>query len=577
MSDAGRLRAYGRPARVGPDTGSLGPGLQRATSTDTGSASIGSASTGSAPTGSASTGPNAAVEYDLLPYPSMPFPETQPAHLAALATLFGMTAPDVDRARVLELGCASGGNIIPLAARLPQAHFVGFDLSRRHIDDGRKRIAALGLANITLEQADLTSLDLGGQEFDYIVCNGVLSWVPPATREAILRLCRQALSPNGVATVSYNAFPGWHLRMVIRDLCLHYAGTEGSPRQRVARARAALEQIAANADTAEPYGLLLRAEARRLRGVPASYILGEFLAPDNAPCTVTDFAAQAGDNGLDYLCELDICAGVPQALVPAMRQRLMEPAGADRMALEQHVDFLTGRLLRRSVLVRRPSTSSPPRALAPLRLDMLHISSPIRLDPTEGAGGASVFRDPRGRPITVPDARISRALARLGQAFPASLTLHELSTDQENAAGADDISARLREVVLALVLAGRASVSTHALRVGAAAGTRPAACRVARMEAQAGQPWITSLRHAGVPVNPVIRAMLPHLDGTRDRAMLRDLLSAALRDGAVKVPELTNGQPPSQDRIDLVAAEYVELGLAYLAQHGLLESTQSRS
>jgi len=556
MSDAGRLRAYGRPARVGPDTGKPGPELER--------------------TMPAATGPAAAVEYDLLPYPSMPFAETQPAHLAALASLFGMTAPDAERARVLELGCASGGNIIPLAARLPQAHFVGFDLSRRHIDDGRKRIAALGLANITLEQADLTTLDLGGQEFDYIICNGVFSWVPPATREAILRLCRQTLSPNGVATVSYNAFPGWHLRMVIRDLCLQYAGTEGSPRQRVARARAALEQIAASADTAEPYGLLLRTEAQRLKGVPASYILGEFLAPDNAPCTVTDFVAQAGGYGLDYLCELDICAGVPQALAPAMRRRLMEPAGADRMALEQHIDFLTGRLLRRSVLVRQPSPTSPPRALAPARLDMLHISSQIRLDPTKGADGTSVFRDPRGRPIAVPDARISRALTRLGQAFPASLTLHELRADDESAAGADDIGARLREVVLALVLAGRATVSTRKLRVGAAAEARPAACRVARMEAQAGQPWITSLRHVGVPVSPVIRAMLPLLDGTRDRATLRDLFSAALRDGAVKVPELTGEQPPSRDRIDSVAAEYVELGLAYVAQHGLLETTPAR-
>ena len=37
------------------------------------------------------------------------------------------------------------GNIIPLAARFPRASFRGIDLSQRHIDEGRKRIAELAL------------------------------------------------------------------------------------------------------------------------------------------------------------------------------------------------------------------------------------------------------------------------------------------------------------------------------------------------------------------------------------------------------------------------------------------------
>ena len=85
------------------------------------------------------------TDYDLLPYPSMPIAYTQPAHLAALGTLFGLAPPAAEHARVLELGCAAGGNIIPLAARFPEASFLGIDLSQRHIADGQDRIAALGL------------------------------------------------------------------------------------------------------------------------------------------------------------------------------------------------------------------------------------------------------------------------------------------------------------------------------------------------------------------------------------------------------------------------------------------------
>ena len=42
-----------------------------------------------------------------------------PEHLAAVATLFGHAAPDPRTARVLELGGASGGNVIPFAVRNP--------------------------------------------------------------------------------------------------------------------------------------------------------------------------------------------------------------------------------------------------------------------------------------------------------------------------------------------------------------------------------------------------------------------------------------------------------------------------
>ena len=42
------------------------------------------------------------------------------------------------------------------------------------------------------------------------------------------------------------------------------------------------------------------------------------------------------------------------------------------------------------------------------------------------------------------------------------------------------------------------------------------------------KPWITSLRHTGVPALPVLKLLLPLLDGTRDRAALREAVVAAL-------------------------------------------------
>ncbi len=140
--------------------------------------------------------------YDALPYTSDPFPNTHPALLAAIAHLFAIDAAPLPAARVLELGCASGGNIIPLAARHPQASFVGVDLSGAQVAAGQKRIADLGLANIALHCQSFSEFTGHDAAFDYIICHGVYSWVPAALRETIFRICRENLSPRGIALIS---------------------------------------------------------------------------------------------------------------------------------------------------------------------------------------------------------------------------------------------------------------------------------------------------------------------------------------------------------------------------------------
>ncbi len=460
-----------------------------------------------------------AGDYDRLPYPSMPFPDTQPARLAAVAALFGIAAPAAERARVLELGCAAGGNIIPLAARFPGARFTGVDLSPRQVEDGRARIAALGLGNVELQQADLATYDLAGATFDYVICQGVFSWVPRTVQDAILRICRDALAPSGVATISYNVLPGWHLRMVVRDLCLHYAGADADepPQRRVARARAALDQVAAAADPADPYGMLLRTEARRLRTVPAAYVMGEFLARDNAPCQVGEFIDRAAAHGLDYLAEVDLCAAVPTTLDTALHARLTT-YGSGRPALEQQIDFLTGRLFRRSVLVRQGPSGAVPGAVQPEALEALHVSGALR---REAGKEPAVFTDARQRPITVKEPSIARAFDRIAAAYPETVALPDLG----DADTPPELRARIRQAVLALVLAGRVSIASAPLRLGRAAAERPRAWPVARVEAAAKQPWITGLHHAGLPLTPELAALLPLLDGSNDKPALRAALA----------------------------------------------------
>src|SRR5205807_1113827 len=108
--------------------------------------------------------------------------------------------------------------LIPMAYGLRKSEFVGLDLSQRQIADGQRFIDAVGLKNIRLFSADLRTVDESFGPFDYIIAHGVHSWVPPEVQEAVVRICGQHLSENGVALVSYNAFPGCHLRQMVRGM-----------------------------------------------------------------------------------------------------------------------------------------------------------------------------------------------------------------------------------------------------------------------------------------------------------------------------------------------------------------------
>ncbi len=156
--------------------------------------------------------------YDEIRYPTYPHPQTHPDRLATLARLFGMSPAPVERCRVLELGAGDGGNLIPMAFLLPQSRFVGIDLAGETVARGCELAAGLELGNIRLLHLDLMEIPEDFGEFDYIIVHGLYSWVPEPVRNRILELARRHLAPHGVAFVSYNAYPGAHLRDMFRDI-----------------------------------------------------------------------------------------------------------------------------------------------------------------------------------------------------------------------------------------------------------------------------------------------------------------------------------------------------------------------
>ena len=207
------------------------------------------------------------ANYDEVPYDSLAFPQTHPGTIATVATLFGMTPAPVTNCRVLELGCAAGFNIIPMAATLPDSRFVGVDLSARQVAEGQEAIKVAGLTNIELRPMSIMDVGDDFGRFDYIICHGVFSWVPAEVREKILEIAARNLAPQGVAYVSYNCFPGWHLAGMIREMMLYHTQRFPEPAKRIQQARAFLDYLAMGTlDPNSSYARLLKEEADLLRG-----------------------------------------------------------------------------------------------------------------------------------------------------------------------------------------------------------------------------------------------------------------------------------------------------------------------
>ena len=57
---------------------------------------------------------NLKAAYEDVAYVGRPNHHSHPDRLAAIATLFGLAPPDVASARILEVGCGDGANLVPI-------------------------------------------------------------------------------------------------------------------------------------------------------------------------------------------------------------------------------------------------------------------------------------------------------------------------------------------------------------------------------------------------------------------------------------------------------------------------------
>ena len=436
--------------------------------------------------------------YDEVRYSNYPYAQTHPDRLATVAALHGLPSPDPETARVLELGCGAGGNLIAMAVATPGIRAVGVDLAAEPVAEGRGIIEALGLENVELRQGDVSDLRDGSLgEFDFVIAHGLYAWVPEPVRDDVLRAIHSHLAADGLGYVSYNANPGGIMRRALREAGLWFAGDAAPGVERAERARRLYRFLLENrAGTEDWWGRLLESQVEALAQGPVSRLVHDDLSEHWAPVWFSDFAAHAAANGLAYVGESDLATMLPQRIPPAVAGELEEISGGDRIRREQLIDILRSVFFRQSVLCRdsrRPSDEPDPSVLRGLHFGV-----------RPGAPGEEQ-----------PAGLLGSALALLRSREPDTLSFTELRA--ATSADPDELAEALHEGFLAeLVMPHRSP-----LRVGSAVGVeRPVASPLARFQARMSTQ-VTSLAYTTVHMEePAARLLLTLLDGTRDRAAI---------------------------------------------------------
>ncbi|HSD18216.1 MAG TPA: methyltransferase regulatory domain-containing protein [Thermomonas sp.] len=526
---------------------------------------------------------NDAFAYDVVEYPSYIHPQMHPSRLAALARLHGIAAASPRQCHLLEVGCGDGLQLLTLAQAYPESQFVGVDLSASAIARGEAMRASLGLENLQLVAADLREWNPGPRPYDYVLAHGFYSWVPGFVRERLLALCGQSLAAAGVAYISFNALPGCHIRKMLAQMMKFEVGGIPDPGQRLAAASGFLQYLRDGTPGDGRYAELLRGEATELLGrTEPSVVFHDDLADVNDAFLITDFVAQAAPHGLAFLAEADYSEMSIHGASESARSRLQELEGVDPLLKEQHLDFLKGRRFRQTLLRRAEAAFQP----APLREAVLAMEAvgQIRAEVADGGeadmqAGVSVrFAGPEGAALRVDHPAAKAALVAMGSSFPLPLHATELLALARQACASqapiEDDAEALMQVLVAGFQMGLLILHVDAPRFSARADECPLSSALARLQIEAGQDVVASLRPSMVRLDNRLALELARLlDGKRNRdTILHDL---ALRMSKLPVPGDDGEQGvKSEAWWRQVLAPQLAEGLQQMARMGLLVETE---
>lgn len=116
----------------------------------------------------------------------------------ALVAWLKRNYPDFSPEQVLDLGCGTGNNTLPLAIGYPAAQVTGVDVSAPMLRYAHARAVALNVPNIAFTQANAEQLPYADASVDWVQTTSFLHETSRTALENIIREIHRVLKPGGL-------------------------------------------------------------------------------------------------------------------------------------------------------------------------------------------------------------------------------------------------------------------------------------------------------------------------------------------------------------------------------------------
>jgi 2-polyprenyl-3-methyl-5-hydroxy-6-metoxy-1,4-benzoquinol methylase/methyltransferase-like protein len=489
-------------------------------------------------------------KYKDVPYVGQPVPGTSPSEMALISWVHAGPRPSVAGARILEIGCGDGGNLMPMAYYHPSCSFVGLDACQPALDEAQRACEKLGLSNLQFYQQDVEESvreNLG--VFDFIIAHGVYSWVNQRSQESLWVLVSQLLKENGLLFLSYNTYPGWKMRGVVRRMLLQKVGEIQPLKERALQAKREAEAFQhVLPEQGHPYHQLMRQELNLVQRSESHYLIHGLLADENHAFWFRDVVNQAEESEFEYVAEgwFNRREGwVP----PNVRQSLME-LGYQGIDLEEAVDLMWYRQMRTSLFCKKGQRKQQGPDLSDLVAAVTIAANLSVVDEPTAAPGVFYFEGKHGFRFHTDNELASLVLDALRECWPCGSTwsgiLSTLGvtvalTDKEEANPqrfSTDIVLECQQILLHLYTMGQVDFRITAIPDSKQSNSTTAANPLVRWQARR-MPMVTTPSSEQLLLTHFEQAVLQRLDGSKEPSELVDEICQLVEAGEM--------HPPHQD------------------------------
>lgn len=519
---------------------------------------------------------NLEAAYDELPYEAYVYPQTHPDRLFNVATIFKLNPPTPEKSRILEIGCGTGGNLIPLAMLHPETQSLGVDLSGAQIEMANDAVREMGLTNIEFRQMDISKFPEDAGLFDYIICHGVFSWVPDFVRDSILEVCRRHLSPDGLAVISYNVLPGWGMVKTLRDMMMFHVRNFTDPAIKVKEARQLLNFLYQNVHSSNTvYRDMLQKEIDILSKTNDTYIFHEHLESQNHQYYLHEFVALAAAHDLTYVGDTEVSTMYVGNFNQTVQNTLNQIT--DIVHQEQYMDFLYNRRFRHSILTHAANIPKISRNIDKIIALNYYVQAkfkPAPEQPEDKSRFKFVIIGADSNFETADQPTIAGFKTLCAQTRPVKLeTIARDAAAGNPGLSYDDILGALITNTLPLVMQGFINLHYEPYTFVTELSPKPRAFVWARKMAKIknAKSGITNLRRENIVLNPFQRALVTYLDGTNDFPALLELMVQEVVSDNLKM-HIEDRKLTDPVEIRAILDNQIKSWMPYLAAQGLLEA-----